>query len=117
MLQFLFYLNPSFTKGGEKTIKHPSQETILVQRGGVWSDRSGPSAPRRLSILLPSKQFRSPGLVRIEGKDTSWVQSARGPTLLTRDPVLQQLPPPGTVRWPRAGAHPTTSEWGWGGQP
>ena len=41
MLQFLFYLNPSFTKGGEK-IKHPIQETILVQRGGVWSDRSAP---------------------------------------------------------------------------
>lgn len=86
-----------FHKRGGKTIKHPSQETVPVQRGGVWSDRSGPSAPRRLSILLPSKQFRSPGLVRIEGKDTSWVQSARGPTLLTRDPILRQLPPPGTA--------------------
>ena len=108
MLQFLFYLNPSFTKGGKK-IKHPLQETILVQRGGVWSDRSGPSAPRRLSILLSSWSSS-------QGKDTSWVQSATGPTLLTWDPILHQLPPPGTARWPRAGAHPYHQWVGWGGR-
>lgn len=56
-------------KRRRKTIKHPSQETILVQRGGVWSDRSAPELQGASLFSCPPKQFRNPGLVRIEGED------------------------------------------------
>lgn len=102
-----------FHKG--ETIKHPSQETVPVQREeGVWSGWSGPSAQGASLFSCPQRSSsRSPGPVRIEGKDTSWVQSARGPTLLTRDPRSPTLPLAPGLR-PQAGAHPTTSEVGLG---
>ena len=102
-----------FHKRGRKTIKHLSQETILVQRGGVWSDKSVPQLEGTALFSCPPKQFHNPGLVRIEGKD----RPPECPLSSLGIPFSASFRP--LARSGGLGLVPTstTSEWGWGGQP
>lgn len=109
-LQFLFYLNPSFTKGGKK-IKHPLQETILIQRGGVWSDRWAPQ-------LQGASLFSCPPEAVPRARIPPGSRVPEGPLSSPGAPFSASFRP--LARSGGLGLAPTltTSEWaGEGGQP
>lgn len=114
MLQFLFYLNPSFTKGGEKQSNtHPRKQFLFREEGCGLTGRA-PQLQGASLFSCPRSSSAPQDWSGLRARTPPGCKVPEGPLSSLGIPFSGSFHP---LARPQAGAHPTTSEWGCGGQP